>query len=78
MFLPAAAPGQAIPAALLCLAFACVLAVQLVANTHGELDRGTDPSQGISLSAWRVVIFNSEPFSDLVSQPWQYRREHGL
>lgn len=78
MFLPAAAPGQAIPAALPCLALACILAVQLVANTHGELDSGTDPARAISLSALRVVIFKSEPFSGLVSQPRQYRPEHGL
>lgn len=29
------------------------------------------PARATSLSALRVVIFNSEPFSDLVSQPWQ-------
>lgn len=46
IFLPAAAPGQVIPAALRCLVLACVLAGQLVANTHSELDSGTDPSQG--------------------------------
>lgn len=40
IFLPAAVPGQAIPVALPCLGHAAV------ANTHGELDSGTDPSQG--------------------------------
>lgn len=78
IFLPAAAPGQAIPAALPCLALACILAAQLVANTHVSRTVGLTPARAISLSAFRVAIFNSELFSDLVSQPQQYRWEDGL
>lgn len=63
MFLPAAAPGQAIPAALPCLALlACSLAVLLVASTHSELDSGTDPSQSHQLGVlWEWLFLTQSP-----------------